>query len=215
MKELAVLIADDHPIFLKGLRDVIESEENIKVVAQVSDGQEALKSFIATQPDIVVLDLDMPKLNGLDTAEQILQINPLVPIILLTMHKEQSYFMRALEVGILGYVLKENAVIDVIQAIHQVVDGSAYISPEMSAFLLKKTPRHVHRKPLHSLDLLTPAECQILRLVGQYKSSREIADQLSISERTVNNHRMNMARKLDLTGKNSLLRFAIEQAANL
>jgi DNA-binding NarL/FixJ family response regulator len=207
---ITLLIADDHPIFLKGLQDILQSVQDMQVIAQAHNGQEALQIFTQSQPDVVILDLDMPQLSGLEAARHMLEQNPDLPVILLTMHKEQAHFIRALEVGILGYVLKENAAIDVIQAVRKVSTGTAYISPEMSAFLLRKPIRPVQRKPVDSLTLLTPAELQILQLVGQYKSSKEIADQLFISERTVNNHRMNMTRKLELTGKNSLLRFAIE-----
>lgn len=210
MTELSVLIADDHPIFLKGLQEILDGAAGIRVVARAGDGREALRAFEAARPDVVVLDLDMPQLTGLQAAEKILEANPDAAIILLTMHKQQAHFIRALEVGILGYVLKENAVADVIQAVRKVAGGYPYISPEMSAFLLARARNPVRRKPLHSLSLLTPAEWQIFRLVAGYKSSKEIADALFVSERTVNNHRMNMTRKLGLKGKNSLLRFAIE-----
>jgi DNA-binding NarL/FixJ family response regulator len=156
----------------------------------------------------------MPGLNGLEVAEQILKSHPDLPIILLTMHKDKAHFLKALEAGVMGYVLKENAVLDVIQAIGSVTAGNAYISPEMSVFLLRKITRSSPPGPADNLSLLTPAELQILRLIARFKSSKEMAEQLFISERTVNNHRMNIARKLNLTGKNSLLRFALEQAGS-
>jgi DNA-binding NarL/FixJ family response regulator len=212
MNPLRVLIADDHPIFLKGLREVLESIENVTVVAQAADGTAALKALQGGSADVAVLDLDMPGLNGLEVAAQILATQPDLPIVLLTMHKDQAHFLRALEVGVMGYVLKENAVIDVMQALRSVTAGSAYLSPEMSSFLLRRNGGSVQRKPANDLHLLTPAEMQILRLIAQFKSSKEMADQLFISERTVNNHRMNIAKKLNLTGKNSLLRFALEHA---
>ncbi|GAB3247100.1 response regulator transcription factor [Larkinella harenae] len=214
MNTLKLLIADDHPIFLKGLREVLETIETWTVCAQARDGLEALRELQQQAVDVAVLDLDMPGLSGLEVAEQILAQQPDLPIILLTMHKDSAHFFRALEVGILGYVLKENAVIDVIQAIRKVSEGQAYISPDMSALLLRKTAKTVQRKPADALAQLTPAERQILELVAEFKSSKEIGDQLFISERTVNNHRMNIARKLNLTGKNGLLRFAMEHAGS-
>jgi DNA-binding NarL/FixJ family response regulator len=212
MQTIQVLIADDHPIFLKGLGEVIESDTNLKVAAWAKDGQEALNALQSLEIDVAVLDLDMPRLTGLEVAEQILQTTPHLSVILLTMHKEEAYFIRALEVGIMGYVLKENAVMDVIQAIHKVAEGNAYISPEMSAYLLKKKVKTVQKREPTNVQLLTPAERQILKLIAEFKSSKEMADILFISERTVNNHRMNIARKLNLSGKNSLLRFAMENS---
>lgn len=210
MDTLRILIADDHPIFLKGLREVLESEDDLQVVACVSNGQEALLAAQTHRPDVAVLDIDMPRLNGLEAADKILHLYPQLPVVLLTMHKDRAPFMRALEIGVLGYVLKENAVTDVIHAIHSVRGGNPFISPEMSAFLLRKTAKPQPRPPRDFLDGLTPAEVQIIRLVAQYKSSQEIADLLFISEKTVSNHRLNITRKLNLTGKNALLRFAIE-----
>jgi DNA-binding NarL/FixJ family response regulator len=214
MKPLKLLIADDHPIFLKGLREVVESMDHLTVTAQAADGLAALRALQSQPVDVAVLDLDMPGLSGLEVAEQILKIHPDLPIILLTMHKDKAYFLKALEAGVMGYVLKENAVLDVIQAIGSVTAGNAYISPEMSAFLLRKNTRPSPAMPADDLSLLTPAELQILRLIARFKSSKEMAEQLFISERTVNNHRMNIARKLNLTGKNSLLRFALEKAGS-
>jgi DNA-binding NarL/FixJ family response regulator len=213
METIKVLIADDHPIFLMGLKEVIESDEELHVVASVSNGQEAVRLTQLHQPDVVVLDIDMPRLNGLEAARQLLQGQPDLPVVLLTMHKERDPFMRALEIGISGYVLKENAVSDIVYAIRMVQSGQHYLSPEMSSYLLKRSARTAPAAAPRLADplaVLSPAERRVLELVAQYKSSREIADELFISEKTVFNHRANMAIKLQLSGKNSLLRFAIE-----
>ncbi|MGV3502884.1 MAG: response regulator transcription factor [Adhaeribacter sp.] len=210
MSTLNILIADDHPIFLKGLKEVIEMEEGFIVVEQAVNGHEAVLALQRCQPDVVVLDIDMPRLNGLEAAEKMLALQPQLPILLLTMHKERAPFMKALEIGVCGYVLKENAVTDVVNAIHAVVQGGNYLSPDMSAFLLRKPVKPARPALADAVATLTPAERQILQMVAAYKSSREIAEELFISEKTVFNHRMNISRKLNLTGKNSLLRFAIE-----
>ncbi len=154
-------------------------------------------------PDVVILDIDMPGLNGLQAAEEALLLKPELPIVLLTMHKVKDAFMKALEIGVMGYVLKENAVVDIIHAIQSVSAGNAYISPEMSTFLL----RQKHKAPTGAEEMLatlTPSEFRIIHLVAAYKTSKEIAEELSISEKTVSNHRMNITRKLSLSGKNSL-----------
>ncbi|RDC63557.1 response regulator transcription factor [Adhaeribacter pallidiroseus] len=213
MKKLNLIIADDHPIFLKGLWEGLEMEEDFTVIAQATNGQEAFMAVQTYRPDVVVLDIDMPRMNGLEAAEKMLEINPQLPIILLTMHKEKAPLLKALELGICGYVLKENAVTDIMHAIRIVAAGNPYISPEMSLFLLRKPQNTAKQKTQEVLELLTPAERQITQLVAQYKTSKEIADELFISEKTVFNHRMNIAKKLNLTGKNSLLRFALEHFA--
>ena len=204
-----ILIADDHPIFLKGLKEVIQTDGEIRVIAECPNGQDALAAYQQYSPEVIILDIEMPKMNGLEVAEKILQIHPEQPIILLTMHKEKAPFLKSLELGILGYVLKENAVTDVINAIYKVREGNTFLSPEMSTYLISKNKKSGNTKA-DQLALLTPAERQILSLVAEYKSSKEIADELFISEKTVFNHRMNIAKKLNLTGKNSLLRFAVE-----
>ncbi len=213
MKKLNLIIADDHPIFLKGLREGLEMEDDFNVIAQANNGLEALHAVQTHRPDVVVLDIDMPRMNGLEAAEKMLEQNPKLPIILLTMHKEKAPLLKALELGICGYVLKENAVTDIMHAIRIVAEGNPYISPEMSAFLLRKPQNVQKQKTQEAMELLTPAERQITQLIAQYKTSKEIADELFISEKTVFNHRMNISKKLNLTGKNSLLRFALEHFA--
>ncbi|MGG7662321.1 response regulator transcription factor [Dyadobacter sp. BHUBP1] len=209
--EIRLLIADDHPIFLKGLKEVIEMDADLKVIVSAKNGQEALDAFQSQNVDVVVLDIDMPRMNGLEAAERMLQIHPALPIIFLTMHKEKAPFLKALEIGALGYVLKENAVSDIVHAIYKANDGDLYLSPEISAYLLKKTSALQRQSKNDLKALLTPSETHIMKLISEYKSSKEIAEELFISEKTVSNHRMNIAKKLNLTGKNSLLRFALEQ----
>ncbi|MEO6285651.1 MAG: response regulator transcription factor [Dyadobacter sp.] len=207
--EIKILTADDHPIFLKGLKEVIETDPDFKVTKSAQNGQEALLAFQTHSFDVVILDIDMPKMSGLEAAEKILQIKPDFPVVMLTMHKEKAPFMKSLEIGVLGYVLKENAVSDIIHAIYKVMDGDSYLSPEISSYLLNKATANHKHVSTDLLGQLTPAETQIIKMVAEYKSSKEIADELFISEKTVFNHRTNIAKKLNLTGKNSLLRFAL------
>ncbi|RFS26944.1 DNA-binding response regulator [Chitinophaga silvatica] len=207
---IKIIIADDHPIFLTGLKEVIEYEKQYEVIFSAKNGEEAVRMSEQLQPDVVILDIDMPVMNGLTAATEILRQNNSIQVILLTMHKVKDAFLHALELGVSGYVLKENAVTDIINSIQSVLKGQSYISPEMSSFLL-----HLKRNRMQTIDeqlkSLTPAEQKILKMIGSYKSTKEIADELFISEKTVSNHRMNMTKKLNLTGKNALLRFAIEQ----
>lgn len=209
IEKIKILIADDHPIFLKGLQEVLEDADNLEVVHKADNGTDAIDLALKNEIDIAILDIDMPGANGLQVAEQILAKKPGVAIILLTMHKAKDTFLKALEIGISGYVLKENAVVDIISAISAVNKFQSYISPEMSSYLLNNKNRNRNDSTLQ-LELLTPSEKKIMEKISQYKSTKEIAEELFVSEKTVSNHRMNIAKKLDLSGKNSLLRFAIE-----
>ncbi len=211
-EKIKILIADDHPIFLKGLQEVIEDSGHMTVVYKAFNGTDAIQYALSGYLDIAILDIDMPGANGLQVAEQVLAKKPEVAVILLTMHKAKDAFLKALDIGISGYVLKENAVVDIINAIGAVTRYQSYISPEMSSFLLKNKNKN-RNDAASRLESLTASERKILEKVAQYKSTREIADELFISEKTVSNHRMNIAKKLDLVGKNSLLRFAIEHVS--
>jgi len=210
--KIKILIADDHPIFLKGLQEVIEEERNFQIVYRANNGTDAIEESLSREVDIAILDIDMPGANGLQAAEQIIAAKPEIAVILLTMHKAKDAFLKALEIGVMGYVLKENAVVDVINAISSVLRHQAYISPEMSAFLLKQKSS-VHEAPKVQMEALTSSEKKIMQMIAHYKSTKEIADELFISEKTVSNHRMNISKKLQLSGKNSLLRFAIENVS--
>jgi len=210
MQTIKILIADDHPIFLSGLKQVLQKESGIAVVEESSSGKQALDYMLLHEVDIAVLDIDMPGLNGLEVAESILNTKPAISVILLTMHKGRDAFIKALEIGISGYVLKENAVVDVVQAIRSVWAGNNFISPEMTEFLTHQQNNKNAREMPGDISLLTPSELRILQMIAAYRSTKDIADTLFISEKTVANHRMNMVRKLQLSGKNSLLRYAME-----
>ncbi len=211
--QLNILIADDHPIFLKGLREVIESDKSLKVISMAHNGQNAVTAFQSDKRiDVVILDIDMPRMNGLEAADNILKVRGDIPIIILTMHKDKALFLKALEIGIQGYLLKENAVVDVINAIYKVAEGGTYLSPELFIHLFKRNKQGAEAD--HLISMLTPSEKKVLNLVAEYKSSKEIASLLFISEKTVFNHRMNICKKLNLSGKNSLLRYALEHIGN-
>ena len=185
-----------------------------QIVCKASNGTDAIQGALQRDIDIAILDIDMPGANGLQVAEQVLAAKPEVSIILLTMHKAKDAFLKALEIGISGYVLKENAVVDIIHAVAAAERLQSYISPEMSSYLLRQRNRQT-TTPNELLASLTNAEKRIVQLVSQYKSTKDIAEELYISEKTVSNHRMNISKKLNLSGKNSLLRFAIENSQAL
>ena len=217
MKNLiSVLIADDHPIFRKGLREVLSEDPAIELVAEVADGAAALQKLQELKPQIAVLDLDMPQMNGLQVAKKLSELKLPVAVVMLTMHKEEMLFNEAMDAGIPGFLLKENAVSDLSACIQAVVRGESFISPALSSFLLNRrtgAQKLLEEKP--ELEKLTPAERRILKLIAADFTSKEIAEQLGISVHTVENHRAKICERLDLRGSHSLLKFAYDNKSRL
>lgn len=207
-KKNKIVIADDHPVFRKGLIDIISEEDNFEITAEAENGMEALELIDIHQPDIAVLDINMPLMNGFEVAKELKKKQSKTKIIFLTMHKEEYILNKALDYHAKGYILKECAVDDIIDCINYVAQNKDYISPAISNLLLKRGRLLSEAKG--KLDKLTATERKILSLIAEERTSREIADQLYISIRTVENHRINICHKLDLHGVNSLLKFAIE-----
>lgn len=206
-----VLIVDDHPLFRGGLRQVIASDPHFDLVGEAGDGEEALKLIQEKKPEVAVLDVNLPGMSGLEVT-RMLQIRRLpTRVIMLTMHKEEETCNRALDVGAMGFVLKENASEEILKAIAAVAKGEHYLSSTISGYLVRRRNRAeslAAKKP--GLDDLTKAERRILKLIAEKKTSREIGAELFISPRTVEAHRANICVKLELTGSHSLLQFALE-----
>jgi DNA-binding NarL/FixJ family response regulator len=209
--QITLVVADDHPLFRKGLREVIDSDPRLNVVGEAGDGATALSLIQQHTPSIAILDVDMPRMGGLAVAHEMRKQQLDTDVVFLTMYKEEDLFNEAMDVGARAYVLKDSAVDDILNAIHTVEDGKYYISPALSDHLIKRSTRAeklLRHTP--SLEDLTPAELRILKLVAENKTSKEIADVLSVSYKTVENHRTNIASKLHLRGSHSLLKFALE-----
>ena len=206
-----VLIADDHPIFRQGLIKALEVDKSLEIVAECGDGDEALKKIKELKPDVAVLDISMPGKNGLDIVRQIKKQDKIGEFIILTMYKDEEYFNEALDIGVKGYLLKDNAVSDLMECLKSVVKGKYYVSPLISDYLVNRNVKKkelIKEKP--SIEDLTETERKILRLIAENKTSKEIAKQLFISYRTVQNHRNNICNKLGLKGYNKLLQFALQ-----
>jgi DNA-binding NarL/FixJ family response regulator len=214
--DVHILIVDDHPIFRKGLRQVIEAEAGMKVVAEADDGATALERIRQVHPDIAILDIHMPNMSGFDLARAIFDQELEVEIIFLTMHKAEDMFNAAMDMGVKGYVLKDSAVTDIVGSIRAVMNNQPYISPQLSSFLLNRSTRRtdLHRT-IPGLDDLTPTEKRVLRMLAEYKTSKQIADELFIHSRTVDNHRANICQKLGLRGSHSLMKFAVEHKSDI
>ena len=211
-----VLIADDHPIFRRGLKEVIESAGGFQVVAEASNGEQAIQRIEEFHPPVALLDVDMPLMNGFDTARAVQKKQLPTYIIFLTMHTEEDLFNEAMDLGVRGYVLKENAANDILESIRVVAAGGYYISPHISQYLIARNNRtKSFTKKTPGLDQLTSTERRILSLIAENNTSKEIAEKLFISYKTVENHRTNIAKKLDLRGSHRLLKFALENKAML
>lgn len=214
--EARIVIADNHPLLRQGLRQAIDSEEGLSVVGEADDGEEALALIERRRPDIAVLDITMPKMDGFELARAMREKGLPARIIFLTIHDEEDMVNEALDLGARGYVLKEGAIKEIVFGIRAVIDGQSYLSPSITAHLVNRQRRAaalVNRKP--SLNELSPRERQILRLIAETKTSKEVAAALGIDYRTVENHRNNICRKLDLHGANALLTFALNHKSEL
>lgn len=216
MTEIRIVIADDHPIFRKGLRSTIESDPKLKIVAEAEDGKQALELIQTLKPDIAILDMEMPNKSGFEVIQEVREKNLLVAVIFLTMHKDERFFNAALDCGAKGYVVKDSAVNDIIASIKAVAFGQNFISPQLSTYLLNRRSKAAslkEQKP--GLNNLTPTERQVLRLIAASKTSKEIAEGLCISARTVEKHRANISEKLELHGSHALLNFALGHKSEL
>ena len=217
MKEkIHVLIADDHPIFRKGLRVVIEEDPSLIVVAEAGDGQSTLARILEFQPHVAVLDIDMPPPDGLTVARAIRDKQLPVEVVFLTMYKDEALINATLDMGVKGFVMKDSAANEIISCIKAVEAGQSFFSPMLLDFLIARR-RRVDAISIQSspLDELTPSERRILRLIAQLKSNKEIAAELSISVRTVEHHRSNICSKLGISGKNMLIAYALTHKSGL
>lgn len=214
--DIRVIVADDHPIVRQGLRQVIEADPQLKVVAEAGDGQTALDMMQTLQPEIAVLDIDMPEMDGFAVARALREQQLNTAVIFLTIHREEDLFNEALDVGARGYVLKDSATTDIVAGIRAVARGEHYTSPALTSSLINRRQRAAGlRQQNPTLNDLTTAERRILQLIADYKTSREIADELCISYRTVETHRTNICQKLGLHGSHALMKFALAHKTEL
>lgn len=213
--EIRVVIADDHPIFRRGLRMVIETDPRLNVVAEAEDGQMALAEVKRLRPQVAVLDMDMPHLDGLAVAREIREQQLPVAVAFLTMHKDEAIVNAALDLGIKGYVVKDSAANEIIGCIKAIAAGQSFISPVLSGHLLNRNSAGAPTQQPSALSTLTQAERRVLRLIAAGKLNNEIAETLFISVRTVEHHRSNICSKLGLNGKHALLTFALTHKAEI
>jgi DNA-binding NarL/FixJ family response regulator len=205
---IRVLLADDHSIVRAGLRRIIEDSGDITVVAEASDGREAIQKTHETQPDVVVVDISMPGLDGLEVISQVLTHYPKLPILVLTMHEEEQYIIRVFGAGAMGYITKRSAPEQLVTAIRKVHSGGRYLSDSAAEFLALHVAKGAPGRSL--LDALSNREIQVLRRLAIGQTTREIAEAYNISTKTVDTYRFRLLRKLNLRNNAELLRFAIQ-----
>jgi DNA-binding NarL/FixJ family response regulator len=212
MKSIRILLADDHTVMRTGLKLLLERQPDFEVVGEACDGRETTALAASLKPDVVVLDIAMPQLSGLEAARQINALAPRTGMVILSMHSDESYVMRALKAGARGYLLKDSAEADLISAIRAVVDGKAFFSPAISKMLAEDYVREMHlRGAEDSYELLTNREREILHLLAEGRSNKEVANTLNLSLYTVETHRSNILEKLNLHSTPELILYAVRK----
>lgn len=216
MKTSTVIIADDHPVFRKGLRDIIGSNAHLQVIGEADNGEAALALIMQQVPDVAVLDIEMPGLSGIEIVRRVREAALPVAMLILTMYEDEDVFTEAMSAGAMGYMLKDSAILEIVRAVTSVAQGGIYISAALTSTVLRArngaTPQQREKLGLH---LLSPTELRVLRMIADDKTSREISEELHISPRTVDNHRAHICAKLKLTGVHSLIKFALRNRALL
>jgi DNA-binding NarL/FixJ family response regulator len=209
-----IVIADDHPIFRRGLRESLEEAAGMSVIGEAADGKAVLDLIRTLKPDIAILDISMPVMDGFAVTREIGKEHPDVKVVFLTAHQEESLFDEAMALGVKGYVLKESSMAEIVSCVTAVAGGKHYTSPALTTYLISRSGR-ASAAGKHGLEDLTPTERRILKLIAQYKTSREIAGELFVSYHTVETHRRNICDKLDLHGSHALMKFALAHLAEL
>ena len=209
---IRVILADDHSVMRHGLRLILEQQADFEVLGEARDGREAVNLAAALHPDVAVLDITMPNMNGIEAARQITEKQPHIAVVVLSMHADESYVLRALKAGARGYLLKESPESDFISAIRSASEGKSFFSPAVSRLLVEDYVHQLQDRDIEdSYDLLTPREREILQMVAEGKTNKEIANQLTLSLYTVETHRGNMLQKLNLHSVPELILYAVRK----
>jgi two-component system, NarL family, response regulator NreC len=212
MNPIRILLADDHTLIRRGLRALLERQNGFSVVAEAADGRQAVETAAAVNPDVAVIDIGMPNLNGIEAARRITEKRPETAVVILSMHADESYVLRALKSGARGYLLKDSPEEDLINAIRAVHNGKAFFSPEISKMLAEDYMRQMRQRGVEdSYELLTHREREILQMLGEGNSNKEVATKLNLSLHTVETHRGNLLEKLNLHSTAELILYAVRK----
>ena len=211
MNRIRVLLADDHTILRDGIRALLDDQPDIEVIGEAEDGLSTVKMVGKLKPDVVIMDIAMPILNGLEATRQIQRDHPQVKVLILTMHDNEEYIRQVLAAGALGYVLKDAAAHDLLGAIRAVHRGEAVLSPAITRLVIEDYLRWGDIRPADTSNGLTPREREILQLIAEGYTNKEIAEILSLSVKTIQSHRSNLMSKLDLHDRGELIKYAIQK----
>jgi two-component system, NarL family, response regulator NreC len=212
MKKIRILLADDHTLIRGGLRLLAEQQPDLVVVGEAEDGRQAVAMAATLKPDVAVLDIGMPNLNGIEAAKQITEGDSRAAVVILSMHADETYILRALKAGARGYLLKDSTESDLARAIRTVAEGKSFFSPAVSKVLLEDYVRKLQRTGGEdSFELLTPREREILQLIAEGKSNKDVANLLHLSVYTVETHRANIMEKLKLKSVPELILYAVRK----
>jgi two-component system, NarL family, response regulator NreC len=209
---IRVLLADDHGVVRKGLRFILERQAGMEVVGEAGDGREAIRLAETSEPDIVIMDIAMPLLNGIDATAQMVKRNPSLGVIILSMHSDEDYLLSALNAGAKGYLLKDSAEVDLVRAIQAVHRGTPFFSPEIARTMLEDYVRFLQQRNLQdSYELLTEREREVLQLLAEGKSNKEVAAILDVSVYTIDTHRTHLMQKLNLHNTAEIVLYAVRK----
>jgi len=205
VKQIRILLADDHSVVRHGFRRILDAQEDMEVVGEVSNGREAVEQAGVLQPDVIIMDVTMPELNGIEATRRIAESVPRARVLALSMHRDSVYVREILRAGARGYLLKDSSEVDLIAAVRAVAQGEGYLSPSVSDAVLSDYRKHV----TNPIDMLTSREREVLQLVAEGKTNKEIATTLNLSVYTVEAHRGKIMEKLNLHSASEMVRFAI------
>ena len=212
MSKLRILLADDHTLMRQGLKKILEERRDWQIVAEASNGRQAVEQARALEPDVAILDIGMPLLNGVDAAAQIRRDSPRTRILILSMHSDEAYVTRAVQAGATGYLLKDSAHEDLISAVLAVADGRSFFSPAVARVMLDDYVRHLAtRGVVDRFDSLSVREREVFQLIAEGYSNKEISDRLSVSTTTVETHRAHILQKLDVHNVAELVLYAVRK----
>jgi RNA polymerase sigma factor (sigma-70 family) len=212
MSQIRILLADDHGVVRKGLRFLLERQSEMEVVGEASDGREAVKLAEELAPNVVIMDVAMPQLNGIDATAQIVKIHPETGVIMLSMHSDEAYLVRALSAGAKGYLLKDSAEVDLVRSVEVVARGRPFFSPQIAQTLLEDYMRALQQRGLEdSYEILTDREREVLQLLAEGRSNKEVAAILNLSTYTIETHRTNLMQKLNLHNTAEIVLYAVRK----
>ncbi|HVN06554.1 MAG TPA: response regulator transcription factor [Bryobacteraceae bacterium] len=212
MNQVRIVLADDHTVMRNGLRLLLERQPNLQVVGEASDGRQAVALSESARPDVVIMDIGMPNLNGIEATRQIVNQSPHTAIAILSMHSDESYVIRALKAGARAYLLKDSAEADLLAAVHALTEGKSFFSPAISKILVEDYMRQLESRGAEdTYELLTNREREILQLLAEGRTNKEVANMLNLSLYTVETHRTHILQKLNLHSVPELILYAVRK----